>query len=60
MKRTSIKTKEPFEGLFPVENHILNAVVADMKKNGYDPNFPVIIWKGKNICIDGNTRLMAA
>ena len=41
MKRSSIKTKEPFEGLFPVENHILQAVIEDMKANGYDPNFPV-------------------
>ena len=60
MKREKIKTKEPFEGLFPVENHILNAVKEDMKANGYDPNFPVTIWKGKNLCIDGHTRLMAA
>ena len=60
MKRTSIKTKEPFEGLFPIENHILNTVIEDMKANGYDLTKRIIIWKGKNICIDGHTRLMAA
>ncbi len=60
MKREKIKTKEPFEGLFPVENRILQAVIKDMKANGYDHNYPITIWKGKNICIDGHTRLMAA
>ncbi len=60
MKRESIITKEPFEGLFPIDNHTLQAVIEDMKVNGYDPGCPVTVWKGKRICIDGHTRLMAA
>jgi len=60
MRPKAIKTKEPFKGLFPVEEHVLNAVIEDMKVNGYDSNFPVIIWKGRNICVDGHTRLAAA
>lgn len=58
MYRKAIKIEKPFKGLFPVENHILNALITDMKANGFDPSFPVTIWKG--ICLDGHVRLRAA
>lgn len=31
-----------------------------MRKNGYDDAMPVIIWKEKDVLIDGHTRLRAA
>ena len=57
-----IRPIEPFEELFPVENSILKQVAEDMKANGFDPGFPVVVWKRnrKAVCIDGHTRLMAA
>jgi hypothetical protein len=60
MYRKEIRTTEPFAGLFPIEEHIFNAVARDMKANGYDSAFPVVVWKGRNICLDGHVRLRAA
>lgn len=60
MEINKITMQKPFEDLFPVENDILNAVKKNMELNGFDNRFPILIWKGKNIVIDGHTRLMAA
>jgi ParB-like chromosome segregation protein Spo0J len=56
----AIKTAEPFESLFPIDAHTLNAIHADMEKRGYDDSQPIVLWKGKNIVVDGHTRLLAA
>ncbi len=60
MRPKEVKTIEPFKGLFPIKESILNALIADMKANGFDHSFPVVVWKGRNICIDGHVRLRAA
>ncbi len=60
MKLDSVKTAEPFEGLFPVNNITLNVICEHMQANGYDESQPIILWKEKGIVIDGHTRLMAA
>jgi len=60
MNRESIITKEPFEGLFPIDVRTLKAVEDNMRENGYDQGVPITVWKGKRICIDGHTRLIAA
>jgi len=60
MKVSEIKTAEPFNKIFPISDKVLAAVVMDMRKNGFDPCHPVIVWKGKNTVIDGHTRLEAA
>ena len=60
MKTGEIQTAAPFNTIFPIGNTVLASVVADMKRNGFDPCHPVILWKGKNLVIDGHTRLEAA
>lgn len=60
MKISEIKTVEPFNRIFPISDKVLASVVMDMRKNGFDPCHPVIVWKGKNTVIDGHTRLEAA
>lgn len=60
MKTVEIKTAEPFNKIFPIDKTVLTSVIMDMRKNGFDPCHPVIVWQGKNIVIDGHTRLEAA
>lgn len=60
MNINSIKTAETFESLFPIDNKILNAVCDHMEDNGYDESQPIVLWQGKNIVIDGHTRLLTA
>jgi ParB family chromosome partitioning protein len=58
MRIEEIRTAEPFETLFPVDNATLNAIADSMKQSGYDPACPLVLWNGT--LIDGHTRLMAA
>ena len=60
MKPTDIKTSEPFENLLPVDNATLNAIIDDMRIDGFDPAHPVVVWKEKGVLVDGHTRLQAA
>jgi len=57
---SEIKTAEPFKNLFPINPKDLTAITENMEKVGYDKSQPVIIWAGKNILVDGHTRLIAA
>jgi ParB family chromosome partitioning protein len=56
----SVKTAEPFEGLFPIDKSTLDKVCKSMEADGFDPCQPIILWKEKGIVIDGHTRLAAA
>ncbi|MDR0453850.1 MAG: hypothetical protein LBH05_03440, partial [Deferribacteraceae bacterium] len=56
----SIKTSEPFISLFPVSDPVLHKVAKSMSKSGYDKSQPLIIWKDRDVLIDGHTRLQAA
>lgn len=60
LKIDDIIIAEPFKNLFPIKSETLGAIVADMRKRGYDKLCPVILWKEKDILIDGHTRLEAA
>ena len=60
MDPKKIRTGEPFEGLFPIDNAILTAVTDHMRENGYDSAQPVVLWKEKDLLIDGHTRVLAA
>ena len=55
-----IRTGKPFEGLFPVKREVLEGVTRSMKAEGYDQTQPVILWKERDILIDGHTRKKAA
>jgi hypothetical protein len=56
-----IKTASPFCDLFPVRKRILDDIMWDMRRNGYDNSQPLVLWKDHdNVVIDGHTRLSAA
>lgn len=58
MNPEKIRTREPFESLFPIDAKTQAAIYDDMKLNGFDPAHPLITWKG--IVVDGHTRLQIA
>ena len=55
-----IRIERPFSVFFPISDDTLNAIRIDMKTNGFDAGFPLIVWKETNILVDGHTRLIAA
>ncbi|MDD5698800.1 MAG: ParB/RepB/Spo0J family partition protein [Victivallaceae bacterium] len=61
MFTSDLKVKAPFKDLFPIRGNILNEIVRDMKKNGFDHTRPIVLWQGHNCTVlDGHTRLRAA
>jgi len=60
MNPKKIKTGEPFESLFPVDAHTLDAIAKDMELHGYDDAHPIVLWDEKGVVVDGHTRLQAA
>jgi ParB family chromosome partitioning protein len=55
-----IKTGEPFVSLLPIRDEIYQAILSSIKEHGYDKAQPLILWKERDILIDGHTRLKAA
>lgn len=60
MRVSDLKVAELFSNLFPVDGHVLEAIVEHMAENGYDPSQPIVVWGDRGIVIDGHTRLEAA
>jgi len=62
MKIKDLTMEKPFKGLFPIAQDTIAAIRKDMEDNKYDLSRPVVIWpwQGRNIVIDGNTRILAA
>jgi protein gp37 len=58
MDITKIKSEKPYNSLFSINPHILNAIKENMEVNGFDVAFPIITWR--NTIIDGHTRYNAA
>jgi ParB family chromosome partitioning protein len=57
----NIKTASPFRDLFPIREEVLERIVWDMRKNGYDPGTPIVLWDRPHpVVIDGHSRLRAA
>jgi ParB-like chromosome segregation protein Spo0J len=55
-----IQTAEPFEGLLPISDDVLQAIVEDMRVSGYDESRPIVVWIEQDVVVDGHTRLTAA
>ena len=57
-----IITREPFSKKFTVYNSAVNKIANDMVKNGYDPDFPITVFRenGKFVVLDGHKRLIAS
>ena len=62
MPPSMLKTEAPFNGIFPVQNSVLQKIIGRIKKSGYDTAYPIIAWRRGNdrIVLDGHTRLQAA
>ena len=57
---SSLKSNEPFSGLFEIANETIDAISQDMVAKGYDTAHPIVVQKGTGRGIDGHTRLRAA
>ncbi|MCG8634665.1 MAG: ParB N-terminal domain-containing protein [Desulfobacterales bacterium] len=57
---TGLKTREPFDTLFPIKEETLAAIHQDMETNGFDPVFPIVVWEEESVVVDGHTRFTAA
>jgi len=55
-----IKAVPPFNELFPIKPETYEAVKQSMARGGYDPAHPIIVWREKDIIVDGHTRYRAA
>jgi len=63
VKIKDLVTREPFSGLFAVEEATLAAIKAHMKQFDYDPTQPVALWRDgdkKLVVLDGHCRLAVA
>lgn len=60
----SLITDEPFKSLFSVDTETYkqtySKIYVNMDLLGFDETQPIIIWKGRNVVIDGHTRLKVA
>lgn len=56
--------REPFKGLFPKQERVVNGIRANMSEKGFDELQPIILgigpWTDEPVLIDGHTRLMVA
>jgi len=61
-----IVTREPFESLFPIQERVLEAVIASIRKRGFDPHDAPEATREtttegtKYLLLDGHTRVRAA
>lgn len=60
MEIKDIKTESPFNDLFGIDEKILQAITENIREKGYDYGKPIVLWAGKNLVVDGHTRLKAA
>ena len=56
----TLTTRQPFKKLFPIQEETLAAICQNMEVNGFDPVFPLVVWKEENVLVDGHTRFTAA
>jgi len=46
--------------IFDIQVKIKDDVLKSILNRGYDPEQPIVLWKGRNILVDGRTRYTAA
>src|SRR5215471_6715155 len=52
--------RPPFSDLLPIRAADRAAIVESMRAKGYNWAFPIIVWRQKNIVVDGHVRVVAA
>jgi len=55
-----IKIDPEIAGIFKISDKVLKQIQEKIEKFGYNEEEPVVIWKGKNILVDGRTRYTAS
>lgn len=64
VKTEDLKTAEPFKSLFSLDTETYKQTYSNVYVNmdllGFDKTQPIIVWKGRNVVIDGHTRLKVA
>jgi ParB family transcriptional regulator, chromosome partitioning protein len=56
----SLDVREPFSTLFPIKCSVQDAVDKSMRTQGYDASKPIVVWRQKNLIVDGHTRQISA
>src|SRR6056297_1416408 len=57
---STIQIAEPFTTVFPINENLLDTIVEDMRQREFDNSQPLLIWKDREVVLDGHTRLKAA
>jgi ParB family chromosome partitioning protein len=60
MRIEDIKIDPEIARVFKMSDEIREAVKEDIQEHGYDTSQPLGLWKGRDIVLDGHTRLAAA
>jgi ParB family chromosome partitioning protein len=60
MELAELGEEPEIAALFKIHENTLKEVTASIKQNGYDSAEPVVIWKSRNVIVDGHTRVKAA
>ena len=55
-----LKSVPPFNELFPINPETYEAVKKSIMRGGFEAAHPIIVWRGKDIIVDGHTRYRAA
>jgi ParB-like chromosome segregation protein Spo0J len=59
MNIAEIKVQSPFKDLFAIDEQVLNAIAENIRFKGFDVSQPIVVWEGRNVVVDGHTRLAA-
>ena len=60
MPVADIQEDPEIAGIFRIHDNTLESIVQSMRLNDYDKAEPVVLWKGRNVLVDGHTRVKAA
>ena len=55
-----VKLHSNFQSLFPINKKVRDSIAESIRKDGFNKDYPLVIWKEKGYLIDGHTRLAAS
>jgi hypothetical protein len=59
LRTSDIRLHKEFQSLFPINPTVRDAIASSIRKNGFDENHPLVIWREQGCLIDGHSRLAA-
>jgi hypothetical protein len=51
---------DPRLAIFEVDPALRDRIAESMRAAGFDPSKPIVVWRGRNLVVDGHTRRAAA